>query len=133
MVLRNNADKKEPGTSFEAGRSPRARAPGRRKVLSGSSETVLDALRRSQKLPEAPRSSQEFEKSKFSCFQRSQGGPWEGAIRSGPPTPLRLEPLGRGRGGVCLLVTGRQVTARQPLHALRPEASADYCTLRQII
>ena len=66
MVLCNNSNKKKPGTSFEAGRSPRARAPGRRRVFSGNSETILDALRRPQKLLEAPRSSQELEKSKFS-------------------------------------------------------------------
>ena len=44
-----------------------------------------------------------------------------------PPTPGRAEGTGRGRGGVLPLKTGVRGSAScmPPLHALRPEASAD--------
>ena len=45
-----------------------------------------------------------------------------------PPTVGRAEGTGRGRGGVLPLKTGVRGSASSmpPLHALRPEASADY-------
>ena len=38
-----------PGTSFEAGRTPRARAPGRRRVLQGPFGRLQEALWRFQR------------------------------------------------------------------------------------
>ena len=63
-------------------------------------------------------------------FKTTNWGPREGTTGSEPPTAPRPEPLGMGRGGVCLLVTGRQVTGRQatariPLHALRRAGRGD--------
>ena len=40
---------KSPGTSFEAGRTPRARAPGRRRVLQGPFGRLQEALWRFQR------------------------------------------------------------------------------------
>ena len=42
---------KSPGTSFEAGLSPRARAP---EFVSGRQESILCGARHSQTFPEAP-------------------------------------------------------------------------------
>ena len=46
MVL---GSEKLPGTSFEAGRTPRARAPGRRRVLQGPFGRLQEALWRFQR------------------------------------------------------------------------------------
>ena len=42
-------EKFSPGTSFEAGRTPRARAPGRRRVLQGPFGRLQEALWRFQR------------------------------------------------------------------------------------
>ena len=44
---------KSPGTSFEAGRTPRARAPGRRRVLQGAFGRLQEALWRFQRAAES--------------------------------------------------------------------------------
>ena len=61
--------KKKLGTSFEAGWSSRARANWRWRVFSEGSKPILDALSCFLKLPEAPKSSQELEKSTFFVFK----------------------------------------------------------------
>ena len=62
------------------------------------------------------------------CGQRDMGDV-EGnmAVPGALPTSGRAEGMGRGRGGVLPLKTGVRGSAScmPPLHALRPEASAD--------